>query len=410
MGKLTAAKVKAEKKTGMHGDGGGLFLNVAKAGTKSWILKITIRGKGIRREFGLGGAEYATIKSAEKSLKDAREKADEYRAKALLGIDPIAEREAEKKKNNKPTFREAAEKTHDTLRPRWRNNKVNSNWIQRLKRHAMDRLGDMPVDEIERGDVLAVLTPIWNSKAETARKVRAAIKATFAWCQAHGFIEHNPAGEMIDGALPAMPAVKKNFRSLPYQEVGEALEIIRASKASKSAKLCFEFVILCACRNGEARFATWDEIDLEKREWRIPASRMKNGREHRQPLSQQAINVLEKAREIADGSGLIFPSPQKARKGQPLSDVTLLKILKDNGLWEKTVVHSFRSSFRTWAAECTSADFAVMEMCLAHHVGSAVVQAYNRSDLFDKRMRIMEQWAAYVTATEKSAKVISIAS
>ena len=410
MGKLTAAKVKSIRKIGMEGDGGGLFLNVAKGGSKSWILKITIKGKKnkdgkpLRREFGLGGAEYTR-------LKDAREKADEYRAKAKLGIDPKAEFEAiqreQEKKTSMPTFREAGDKTHETISPRWRNDKVNSNWMQRLERHAMPRLGDLPVDKIDRHEVLSVLTPIWTAKPETGRKVRAAIKATFAWAQAHGFIEHNPAGEMIDGALPSMPSVKANFRFLPYAEVGEALEIISASKASASAKLCFEFVILTACRNGEARFATWDEISLQDREWRIPASRMKSKREHRQPLSDQAVAVLEKAKALNDGSGLIFPSPQKAKYGKPLSDVTLLKILKDNGLWEKSVVHGFRSSFRTWAEEKTSADYAVKELCLAHSVGSSVERSYQHSDLFEKRRQLLEQWSEYITQAEAPAKVIS---
>ena len=266
-------------------------------------------------------------------------------------------------------------------------------------------LAILRVDEIDRTHVLAVLTPIWTGKPETARRVRRNIRATLEWCMANGYAETNVAGEMVSGALPTMPAVKANHRSLPYQEVGEALEIIRASRASMSAKACLEFVILTACRSGEARVATWDEINLESKEWRIPASRMKTGKEHRQPLSDEALSVLEQAREIADGSDLIFPSP--VRRGKPMSDMTLTKVLRDTGLAERAVVHGFRASFRSWASERTNADHAVMELSLAHAVGNSVERAYARSDLFAKRARLMAQWGAFVSGT-RGGKVVEL--
>ena len=162
----------------------------------------------------------------------------------------------------------------------------------------MPRLGNMPVDRIRREDVLAVLTPIWGTIPETARRVRQRIRATLRWCWAHGYVEQNVAGEGIDGALPKMPAVKSHFRALPYRDVSAALETVQASKASVAAKLCFRFLILTAARSGEARGARWDEIDLEAREWRIPAGRMKAGVAHRVPLSDPAIAVLGQAREL----------------------------------------------------------------------------------------------------------------
>ena len=237
------------------------------------------------------------------------------------------------------------------------------------------------------------------------RKLRRGIKATLAWAQSHGYVEMNVGGEAIDGALPTMPSVKENFRALPYQEVGEALEIVRASRASTSAKACLEFVVLTAARSGEARLAEWSEIDLAAREWRIPASRMKSGREHRVPLCDEAVKVLERVYPLSGGEGLVFPSP--VRKGKPLSDMSLTKVLRDTGLSEKCVVHGFRSSFRTWASENTNADHAVMELSLAHAVGSSVERAYARSDLYAKRVRLMESWGRYVAGGERG-KVVQL--
>ena len=192
-----------------------------------------------------------------------------------------------------------------------------------------------------------------------------------------------------------MPAVKSHFRALPYRDVSAALETVQASKASVAAKLCFRFLILTAARSGEARGARWDEIDLETREWRIPAGRMKGGIAHRVPLSDPAIAVLGQARELDDGSSLIFASP--VRKSKAMSDMTLMKVLRSTGLADRATVHGFRSSFRDWAAERTNTPHAVMELALAHAVGNSVEQAYARSDLLAKRRRLMNRWAVFIT-------------
>ena len=210
---------------------------------------------------------------------------------------------------------------------------------------------------------------------------------------------------MISAALPVMPAVQQNLRSLPYAEVPQAVQVIRKSKASLSAKACFEFLILSACRSGEARLAQWSEINLEERLWTIQVARMKQGREHHQPLSEQAIAVLQSVKDLHDETHLLFPSP--TRQGAPLSDMSLTKVLKDNNLADRATVHGFRSSFRTWASERTNADHAVMELCLAHAVGSAVEQAYERSDLLTKRRRLIAQWGAYATGKTKG-KVVQL--
>ena len=205
-------------------------------------------------------------------------------------------------------------------------------------------MGDLPVDRIGREDVLRVLTPIWGTRMETARRVRQRIRTVLRWCEAHGFIDRNVAGDAISGALPAMPPVKTHFHALPYREVSAALETVGGSGASLSAKLCLRFLILTAARSGEARSARWDEIHIDQAVWTIPATRMKSQREHRVPLSVAALGVFEQAQALNDGSDFIFPSPVRA--GQPLSNMALTKVLRDRGLADKATVHGFRSSFR----------------------------------------------------------------
>ena len=380
--KLTAIEVKSIKTPGFYRAGETLYLNVAPGGSKSWIQRLTVRGK--RRNMGLGG--YPLV-----SLAEARDKAFQNHKLARSGGDPLAE----KRQARLPTFEQAADKTFAANRARWRSGKTARNWAQGMNKHVLPVIGELRVDRIGQEDVLRILTPIWTTKPEVARKQRNRIRAVLSWCQAHGFVEHNVAGEMIDGALPAMPAVKEHFRALPYTEVSAALETVAASGASLAAKLCFRFLVLTATRSGAARGAAWPEIDFEAKEWRIPAGRMKAGAEHRVPLPDAALAVLEQARILRDGSGLIFPSSVK--RGASLSDMALTKALRTTGLAARTTVHGFRSSFRDWAGECTNRAHAVMELSLAHKVGTAVEQAYARSDLLAKRRRLMEQWAAYIT-------------
>ncbi len=381
--------VRAINRPGMYGDGNTLYLRVAPGGSKHWIQRLTINGK--RHDIGLGGCGYVT-------LAQAREAAYENRTIARRGGDPLAA----KRQARVPTFREAARQTYETLRPRWRNKQVAKNWMQQLERHAFERLGTLPVDRIGREDVLTVLTPIWTAKPETARRVRRHIRATLKWCQAHGFVQFNAAGEAIDGALPKMPAVKSHFRALPYREVASALDIIQSSRASLTAKLAFRFLVLTAARTSEIRGTRWDEIDVNSRLWRIPGERMKNASEHRVPLSASALDVLDQARALDDGSGLVFPSPH--RRGCQLSNMTLTKVLRDSGLAERSTVHGFRSSFRDWCAE-TGKPREIAEAALAHTVGG-VEGAYFRSDLFERRRRLMDSWADYLMGSD--AKVVSL--
>ena len=392
MKKMSAAKAKAISEPGRYNAGETLYLLVSDTGAKSWVQRLVVHGR--RHDIGLGSFRFVT-------LAEAREQAFENQRTARRGGDPVAA----KAKAKVPDFREAAMRTHEGLAAKWRNGKVSSNWIQQLERHAMKRLGNIPVDKITRNDVMAALSPIWTTKPEAARRVRGCIRATLAWAQASGYVDINMAGEMIDAALPSMRSKRKNLRSLPYGDVPGAIQIIRNSGASIAAKSCLEFVILTACRNGEARNATWSEIDLDKRLWTIPGERMKTGKEHRQPLSDAAIEVLISMQALGDKSGLIFPSSYK--RGKPLSDMALTKLLRDNGLADKATVHGFRACFRSWAGECTGADHAVMELSLAHHVGDRTERAYARGDLLAKRRILMDQWGAYSTGNS-GQKVVKL--
>ena len=389
MERLTVAKVRSLSTPGRYAAGPTLYLRIAPGGTKSWVQRLTVHGR--RHDIGLGGWPLVT-------LAEAREQAFDNRRLVRQGGNPLGDR----RKATVPTFREASRRALEANRGRWRNRKTSDNWIATMAKYVHPVFGDRRVDQIGREHVFRVLAPIWSAKPEIGRKVRTRIRQTLAWAQAHGHVENNPAGEAISAALPATKALKVHFRALPYPEVAAALETIEASRASLSARACLRFVVLTASRSGEARLTTWAEIDLEAREWRIPAARMKTGPEHRVPLSDAVLAVLESVRPLRDRHDLLFPSP--TRPGKPLSDMTLTKVLRGTGLADRATVHGFRSAFRTWASERTSVPHAVCEMALAHRMGSDVERSYARSDLFEKRRGLMDQWAAFVTGD--SAKVV----
>ena len=376
--RLTAKTVQHAPQ-GKHADGDGLTLVVKSSGTRSWVVRLTVDGK--QRDIGIGG--YPGV-----SLADARLRASEMRADAIEGNDPHSAERA----SGAPTFAAAAKVVHEMNLPRWRNEHAANEWFASLERYAFDRIGNVPLQRIERSDIIAVLSPIWTAKPETARRVRQRIRNVMQYGMAHGWVENNPAGEAIDGALPSMPKVKNHQRALPYSEVPAALDKIAQSHASEASKLCLRFLVLTAVRSGEARGARWSEIDVESATWAIPADRMKANGEHRVPLSRQALGTLESARALDEGSGLIFPSP--LRRGEPLSWQALLKLLRTHDM--DTTVHGFRSAFKTWCIEETATPWAVGEAALAHVVGNSVEAAYVRSDLFDQRRELMQNWANYI--------------
>ena len=379
-GKLTIKKVRTIDKPGLYGDGNTLFLRVAPGGSKQWVQRLTIHGK--RRDIGLGGCDWVT-------LAEAREVAWENRRIARHGGDP----RNENRQDRAPVFRLAAQKTWEMLRPRWRSEKVATSWMQQLELHAMKRIGDIPVNRIERADVLAVLTPIWGEKPETARRVRRYIRTTLQWCQAHGYVKSNVAGEAISGALPRMASIRNHFQALPYSEVSEALALIESSTSTLATRLALRFLIFTAARSGEVRGAVWSEINLEQRLWRIPGKRMKAGVEHRVPLSRPALAIIARAGQSRkEPDELVFPSP--VNPGRPLSDATFIKLLRTTGLADRTTVHGLRSSFRDWCADTGQAR-ELAEAALAHTVGG-IEGAYFRSDLFERRRKLMDAWARFL--------------
>ena len=373
---LTYQRANAITEPGRYRDDLGLYLNVAKGGSKSWILRIVVGGR--RRDVGLGSFPRV-------SVADARKAAAAYRGAVSAGVDPAAERRAPAI----PTFAEAADAVYDLNAPTWAPHHAKIR-RQSLDRHALPRLGALRVDRITRADVLAALQPLWASAPNQARRVRQRIRAVLRWSQAYEFVEHNVAGDAIDGALPRARPPVRHHAALAYEDAPDAWQRIEPIGA---AGLCLRFLILTATRSGEARGARWSEVDLDARLWVIPPSRMKARAEHRVPLSPPAVAVLEQARALDDGSGLVFPSPY--RHGREIDPETLRRTLRATGL--ACSVHGWRSTFRDWAAENTGASWAVMEASLAHATGGLVERAYARSDLLAQRRALMQQWADYIT-------------
>ena len=368
---------------GRHADGNGLYLLVQPTGTRSWIQRLFVRGR--KRELGLGSVALV-------SLAEAREKALANRKLAREGGDPLAEK---RRTEGVPSFAEAAERVLKQKQSGWRSSAHCLEWISSLRRYAFLRIGKMPVSEVNSADVLKILTPIWYVKAVTARNVHQRIRAVLEWAVAMEFRIDNPCDRVVP-VLGTQHDVVQHMRALPHREVPVVIETVRASNARPVVKLAFEFLVLTAARSGEVRGAVWTEIDRDEGVWTIPATRMKAKREHRVPLCRRAIEILDAARTLGEGgSSLLFPSVQQ---GKQLSDMMLSGLLKD--LKIAAVPHGFRSSFRDWAAEETNHPREVIEAALAHVVRNKVEAAYARSDLFERRRTLMDDWACYVTHKE----------
>ena len=320
---------------------------------------------------------------------------------AREGGDPLAQR---RRTTAIPTFEAATATVIDLHRHGWKNDKHAAQWGATLRSYMFPRFGQRSVADITTADVMSVLMPIWNEKPETARRVRQRISTVMKWAVAQGYRADNPAGDAIGAALPKHNGkTKRHHRALPHGEVAAAIKKVRESNAGRSVKLAFEYLVLTAGRSGEVRLATWDEIDMETATWTVPAARMKAGREHRVPLCDRAMAILDEARAIADGSGLIFPG---TRTGKPLSDMTLSKLMRDLSL--DGVPHGFRSSFHDWASELTHTPRDVMEAALAHTVRDKVEAAYNRTDLFERRRTLMDQWASYLDGAADAVVPIGV--
>jgi integrase len=391
--RLSAIEVKSLNREGMYHDGGGLYLQVSGRGAKSWIYRFMLDGRG--REMGLGPV--TTI-----SLAEARKRAGECRKLRLDGIDPIEARREQRSQRRLEaaramTFDKCAAAYIDAHKAGWRNPKHARQWPSTLEAYASPVFGLLPVQAIDVGLVMKALEPVWQSKPETASRLRGRIEAVLDWATVRGYRKgENPARWRghLDKLLPARNKIRKveHHPALPYGEIAEFIAALRRQEGIAARAL--EFLILTAARTGEVIGAQWDEVDLQDKVWVIPGTRMKAGREHRVPLSAAALGILARLREVRE-SDFVFPG---GKKGKPLSDMAMLKLLKRMRRDDLTA-HGFRSTFRDWAAESTNFPREVVEMALAHTIESKVEAAYRRGDLFRKRGQLMEAWAGFCHAS-----------
>ena len=380
MGRLTALQIRNLKEPGRYSDGDGLSLLLSALRKGYWVLRATIKGR--RRDIGLGTADLIT-------LKEARGMALELRRDIQRGIDPIAEREKEEIKIL--TFAEAARKVHQEQKAGWKNGKHQEQWITTLEKYAFPMLGKRLVDDIEGPLARECLVAIWLKKPETARRVKQRIGMVLDWAYASGMRATEAPMRSLSRALPRQPKQDGHFAAMPYEDVPAFVESLR--KRSSVPRLALEFLILCASRSGEVRGTKMSEINLTTKLWTIPAERMKVSKEHVVPLTEAALNVLDRARPYyAECSDLIFPGQNVLK---PMSDMTLIKILRYAEL--PFTVHGFRSSFRDWAAEQSRFPGEVAEAALAHTVTNKVEAAYRRTNYLDKRRKLMRDWSAFCT-------------
>jgi len=397
---LSAITVARLAHPGLHFVGGihGLALQVTVGAGRSWVLRAVVGGK--RREMGLG--PYPDV-----TLARAREKAREARELIRQGVDPIERQRAARSALRAAvaaamTFEECAAAYIKAHEDGWRNLKHVQQWRNSLRQHAFPVLGSLLVRDVGVAQVLAVLEPIWATTNETAVRVRGRIELVLDWAAARDLREGpNPARWRghLDKLLPRPSKLnnRRHHAALPVEAIGAFVALLRASEGVGARAL--EFTILTAARSGEVRGARWPEIDLEAGVWIVPGSRMKAGKEHRVPLSDEAVQLLRALPRVV-GADLVFPAP----RGGVLSDMTLLAVLRR--LDVPAVPHGFRSTFRDWAAERTNYPREVAEMALAHTIADKVEAAYRRGDLFEKRRLMMADWAKFLARVDKPAKVV----
>jgi integrase len=399
---LTALKVSKLVKPGRYSDGGGLYLQVSRTSTKAWIFRFMLNGRS--REMGLGPIDIVT-------LADARERARQARKLLLDGTDPImARREARLRARANAvkamTFKQCAEAYMKTHRAGWKNAKHIWQWENSLATSVYPVFGGLDVAAIDTGLVLKAVEPLWTTKTETATRVRQRIEAILDWAKARGYRDgENPARWRghLEKLLPSPSKIAPivHLAAMPYADVPAFFARLKSREAVSAKPLAF--TILTAARSGEARLATCAEIDFKAAIWNVPAERMKSGRPHRVPLSNEALALLP--RDGEPGS-LLFPN---TRAGA-LSDITMRKYLQHDMGYPDFTVHGFRSSFKDWARERTNFPDEVSEAALAHIVGDKTEAAYARGDLFNKRRKLMEAWAAYCASptAAATAKVVPI--
>lgn len=387
---LTPLSVKSAK-PGRHADGGGLHLLVKESGARSWVYRFMLAGQS--RDLGLGPAGVGGI-----SLAAARDARDALRLKVKAGIDPLKERQQEAAQALASaqaaqiagiTFKAVAEAHISANEEGWRNDKHRQQWKNTLATYVYPIIGDLPVADVATSHVLQIIEPIWKEKAETASRVRGRLETILDAAKARGYREgENPARWRghIAQILPARSRLTRgHHKAMSYEAIPAFMGALR--KRDAVAALALEFAILTGARTGEIIGASWDEVDLDKAVWTVPASRMKAGKEHRVPLSARALEILKAAEKLR--SEWLFP----AVKGGKLSSMAMTMLLRRMKV--DVTVHGFRSGFRDWAAESTGYAHEVAEMALAHTIENKVERAYRRGDLFDKRRRLMDDWAAF---------------
>lgn len=388
---LSAIEVKRLTEPKMHpvGTVAGLMLNVKTSGSKSWILRTTIGSR--RSDIGLGSFPEVTLAAA-------TEAARAMKGKIKDGLDPVSERRA-KQSAVQWTFKTCALAYIEAFKPSWKNAKHGQQWENTLATYVYPHFGDRHVKDVDTEDITNAIGPMWSTKNETMTRVRNRIELVLSWAAAQGYRpkEFNPATWRghLDQVLPKPSKVNKHksFEAMPIDVMYAFMRRLAAMQGTSAR--CLEFTILTACRSGESRGALWSEIDLDAATWTLPGSRMKSGRQHRIPLSDQTIALLAALPKFADQNGndidLVFPGNSGDK---PLSDMSLTAAMRRMGL--TAVPHGFRSTFTDWCAERTAYPAEVREMALAHAIGNDTEAAYRRGDLFDKRRHLMNDWAAFI--------------
>jgi integrase len=381
MPKLTTRQVANLKEPGFYGDGEGLHLKVSAGGGKSWILRTMVHGK--RRDFGLGSASLVP-------LAEARETARAYRKVARQGGDPMALR-----KQKAILFSVAARRVYEQNRPTWRNAKHASGWMGSVEKYALPVLGDRLIHTIGTADVLEVITPIWTTKHETARRLKQRLSTIFDWAKGNGFYPHENPVNGVTKSLPRVKADPEHMAAMHWRDLPAFMDALSWREGVSARTL--EFIILTASRSNEARGARWEEIDFDEQTWTVPRNRMKRGKPHRVPLSLEAMAVLDHQRGL--DPEYIFPSATRGKDGKnrPQSVMVFKALFKRMG-HDGFTTHGFRSTFRDWCSEQAMVQREVAEMALSHAVGNDVERAYARSDLFERRRALMDAWAAFTTA------------
>ncbi len=399
--RLSTKAVEKQKRPGYFSDGDGLYLQVSASGTKSWVFRYMLNKRA--REMGLGSARVVT-------LVEARGKAQEARKLLVDKIDPIENRKELRAARarygaRRITFQQCAQKYIEAHRPGWRNAKHVYQWEYSLGPAYCGPIEALAVADVDTGAVLRVLEPVWNERPETAIRLRARIERVLDWAKTCGYRDGENLARWRGHLQNLLSMRKKRDRvihhpALPYDQIGAFIEALRAQDGIGARAL--EFTILTAARTGEVINAKFEEFDLSKAVWTVPAARTKSHQEHRVPLSPRAVAIIKAQPE----GEYVFAG---VKEGKPLSNMTMLVLLKRRMGYSDLTVHGFRSTFRDWTSECTAYAREIAEMALAHVIGDATEAAYRRGDLFDKRRRLMDEWAKFC-GQPKAGKVLKIKS